>query len=505
MLQKIFNTFKSSKELQGPLFHYIIVTCFPKMCARIRHRRSLFYIEVLRRIQPRGSGFVISKEPLAPSETSNNDGFTQPQPVSFAPSNEPATRNNHDLDFLKELVGHDDFPSAKFPTLHERFKKMKQQKELFLYDKETCGEFCSVVNLVLQGFREKLLVLRSYRPTSDNGSYTTKQASKAPNQVNRYGHLLHKLSRCAALRMYLRHVNPLLSDFSVTAPKRVYLFKEKCADTLDREAEAEELEAELEAGLETDNKDFEFPTEPEEEFTRKDALAWQIYLRWIKLLVSHFSAATMLTEHLSKQGFPVITVNLLETSPGSNRLIPWKTLLKNRKYFPRLTDDYSPGMGPSRSNEEIISILEAAISSKPYDHGFQLQNIRDDWEQIMNGRPTENERLEFANDFDKRFRKIEETIGICGCVAYAQDIRKNLEVWKGAESQSISISSSLILSKIDSMMELCYVFSQFAAPSHFRGTVHCEASMANFLSCSDQRKRQDWKVGYLVHVFVSAI
>ena len=123
----------------------------------------------------------------------------------------------------------------------------------------------------------------------------------------------------------------------------------------------------------------------------------------------------------------------------------------------------------------------------------------------MNGRPTKDERLEIANDFDERFRKIKETIGIHGCVAYAQDIRNNLEVWKGAESQSISISSSLILTKIDSMMELCYVFSQFAAPSRFRGTVHCEANMANFLSCSDQQKLQDGKVGYLVHVFVSVI
>jgi hypothetical protein len=475
------------------------------MCARIDNRRSLFYIEVLRRIQPRGSGFIILKEPLAPSETSNNNGFTQPEPVSLAPSNEPATRNNHDLDFLKELVRHNDFPPVKFPALHERLRKMGQQEGLSVYDKETCGEFCSVVNLALQGFREKLLVLRSYRPTSDNGSYTTKQASQVPYKVNQYGRLLHKLSRTAALRTYLQHINPLLSDFSRPAPKRVYWFKNKSADALDSEVEAEELEAELEAGLETDNKDFEFPTEPEEEFTKKDAHAWQICLRWIKLLVSHFSAATMLAEHLSKEEFPPISVRLLQNSPGSDRLIPWKILLKDRKYFPRLTDDHNLGMGPSRSNEEIISILEAAISSNPYDHGYQLQNIRDDWEQIMNGRPTENQRLEIANDFDERFRKIEETIGIRGCVAYAQDIRKNLEVWKGAESQSISISSSLILSKIDSMMELCYVFSQFAAPSRFKGTVHCEANMANFLSCSDQQKRQDWKVGYLVHVFVSVI
>lgn len=505
MLQRIFNTFKTSETLQPPLFHYIIVTCFPKMCARVDHRRSLFYIEVLRRIKPRGSNFVISKEPLATSETSNNDGFTQLEAVPFALSNEFATKNNHDLEFLKSLVKQKDFSSIEFPALHKRFSEMENQRELPLYDRETCGEFCSAVNLVLQGFRETLSVLRSYRPTSDNGHYAEKQDSAAPYHVNRYGRLLHKLSRSAALRMYLQHVNPLLSDFSLPPPKRVHWFKEKSADALDREVEADELEAELEVGLETDNKDFEFPTEPEEEFARKDTLAWQICLRWIKLLVSHFSAAIMLSEHLAKQEFPQISVRLLQNSPGSNRLIPWKTLLKDRKYFPLLTDDYNPGMGPSRSNEEIISLLETAISSDPYHHGFQLQNIRDDWEQIMNGRPTKDERLEIANDFDERFRKIEETIGIRGCVAYAQDIRNNLEVWKGAESQSISISSSLILTKIDSMMELCYVFSQFAAPSRFRGTVHCEANMANFLSCSDQQKLQDGKVGYLVHVFVSVI
>jgi len=437
---------------------------------------------------------MTSKVPLAPLGTSPSE------PVVFAPSSEPATRkwkNLDDLKFLKVFVGHIDFPKDKFPVLHKRYTKMIQQEGLcLLYDEETCQEFCLAVNLVISGFRERLSELDSHRTALKKGS--AKLRLQVYHEINQYGYMLYMLSRGAALRMYLQNVNPLLSDFHRPAPKRVYLFKEKSTDAFDEgvgeeelEVEMEELGAELEDVLETDNKDFEFPAEPDEEFTEKDPHAWQLCLRWIKLLISYFGAASMLIRHLPVKHFPKINVQLLRNSPGNVNLLPWETLLKDPRYFPLQTRD-----NRDRPNEEIISIIERAISFKPYDHGSQLQAIREDWEEIMKAEPTGiDERYKIAKAFDKRFQEIEATIGIRSCLTYAQGIRNQLTAWKDARSTT----SSLILNNIDSMMELCYVFSQIETPHRFTGTVHCEANIANFLS------RQDSKVGYLIHVFVSVI
>jgi hypothetical protein len=204
----------------------------------------------------------------------------------------------------------------------------------------------------------------------------------------------------------------------------------------------------------------------------------------------------MLMSHIPEKQFPEITVHLLRNSPDDNDLIPWKTLLEDPKYFPPQTLDYNPATGRDRPNEEIISMLQRAISSKPYDHGSQLQEIRDDWEKIMEDRPTKANTADIAQAFDQKFQKIEATIGIPGCLRYAQKIRTQLKDWE--EASASTVPSPVILSKIDSMMELCYMFSQFENHSAFNGTVHCEANIANFLS-------QDLKVGYLVHMFVSVI
>jgi hypothetical protein len=478
--------------------HYLVVTCFPKMWARIDHPRSAFYTEVLGSIQPRGSGFIKSEVPLASLETSN----TSPGPVVF---NEPAKKNAEDLQFLKVLVSRRDFGEDEFPVLHKRYTETNQQLDVCLYDEETCQEFCSVVNLVLKGFRESLSVFASYRLALIEKKENPKKPHKdAYFDVYQYGYMLHMLCRGAALPMYLKNVNPLLSDFHRPAPKRVYLFKEKSANKLveiereEPEAEKEELGVELEDGLEADNKDFEFSAEPEEESAEKGPHAWQICLRWIKLLVSYFSAASMLINHLSIQQFPIINVHLLRNSPGDNTLLSWKTLLKDPSYFPSRTLDPR-----DRTNEEIISMLEQAISFKPSHHGFRLQHIREDWEEIMKDEPADaNKRLEIAEDFDRRFQAIEATIGIRGCLKYARDISNRLKNWKGARPGTTL--SSLILNDIDSMVELCYVLSQFEKPGDFKGTVHCEANIANFLSNRNPQSQVP-KVGYLIHVFVSVV
>ncbi|KDR83466.1 hypothetical protein GALMADRAFT_219293 [Galerina marginata CBS 339.88] len=477
MLQTIFRTCRTKEVVFGPLMHYIIMTCFPKMWAHINHYKSLFYTGVLGSIRPQGTTFI---KPKAPLGTSNNEEKAQFDTVAFALSTKRATKieNKHDREFLATFLIVR--PSNTYSTLRKHSVKMGKDQSLCLYNENTCEEFCSSVDYVLKGFRENLSKFNAYKSALSN-PVKSKVAMYMPKDVDQYGHMLHKLTRGAALRMYLENVNALLSDFHhPPPPKRVFLFKSSTeAARLEALLDAE-IDIELQSGREADYWSFD-PPKPEDTTA---PLAWQVCLRWIKLLVSYFSAASMLVSHICKPEFPPINVRLLRNSPGETSLLPWKDLLKNPKYFPlESAKGYEPETLPDRSNTNIVETINQAILCNPYKHGSNLNVFRNLWGQVMESTLTESETHKIADALDKRFKEFHDTIGIPACRSYAQQIRSELKVWKKGATQN-SMSASLIMSNImdniTSMMEICYLFSQMQK-STFTGTVHCEANLANYL------------------------
>ena len=205
--------------------------------------------------------------------------------------------------------------------------------------------------------------------------------------------------------------------------------------------------------------------------------------------------------------FPTISAKILRNPSGARSFMPWKELLNNPKYFPLK----SVMVGRDRNNANIISSLERAISGKPYELGSLLQDIQVYWQELLKGPKTKDRKEEIASYLNDQLCEVEKSL-VPGCQATAGNIRRNIEKWlenSSAPNPNSSLSISTVVAgqindQIDSMLDMCYIFSQFKNPAPFSGTVHCEANLANYLahprhlSLSDDEESGQVEVGYLV-------
>ena len=98
---------------------------------------------------------------------------------------------------------------------------------------------------------------------------------------------------------------------------------------------------------------------------------------------------------------------------------------------------------------------------------------------------TKDQKEKIASYLNDRLCKVEKFL-VPGCQATAGNIRRDIEKWlenSSAPNPNSSLSvSTVIAGQIDSMLDMCYIFSQFDNPTQFSGTVHCEANLANYFS-----------------------
>jgi hypothetical protein len=314
----------------------------------MKHFRSKFYLDVLLNVGLEKVVFTESKEVPTARETKSDKVF---------------------LGLFVNTRGK--WPENIFPHLHNLANNHQGQDGSFrLYNKSTYQEFHRVVISVIHNFQLKLSELNSYYR---EGSCIIKDAKELISKVIWYGHLLQKLCAGAALRMYLESINESLSDLLYQpAPRRRFSFKEVSRSGLDTAVEVADAEE-----LEADDGDFEVAQDSEESAV-EHLRASQICLRWLKLLIAQFDAANILMRHINLPSFPDISIKILRNPPGRRSLMPWKVLLSNPKYFPKQpTRDQVPDTGRDRDNANIISSLERAISSNPYELGFHLEEIQD--------------------------------------------------------------------------------------------------------------------------------
>jgi len=122
---------------------------------------------------------------------------------------------------------------------------------------------------------------------------------------------------------------------------------------------------------------------------------------------------------------------------------------------------------------------------------------------------TKDQKEKIASYLNDRLCEVEKFL-VPGCQATAGDVWRNIEKWlensnEPNSNSSLSISTVVagqINDQIDSMLDMCYIFSQFDNPAQFSGTVHCEANLANYLhhlpSLPIDEKSGKLEVGYLV-------
>jgi hypothetical protein len=481
MLLRIFNTWKTPDDLNPRLMPYVTMRCFPKMLRRINHPRSKFYLQVFCDVEVSNISFSGSKEPTATALETQLD-------MEF-------------LDLFAKTRGK--WPQDIFPYLH-KLATSKNGRSFQLYNKDTCREFHVVVTTIIESFRDGLSMLNSYteglRSSKGDNTPIPDNITELPSIIDWYGHLLRRLCAGAALRTHLENINQSLAYLLQPAPRRRRSFKMRSDGGLDAAvlnpvADAEDSEVEEEENFEVD--------EESEESAAEHQIPWLICLRWLKLLTAQFEAANNLVGRIAVPDFPTISAKILLNPPGARSLMPWKELLNNPKYFPQK----SVVAGRDRDNADIISSLERAISGRPYELGSILEEIQVYWQEISTAPQTKDEKEKIASELDNKFREVEKFL-VPGCQATAGDIRRNIKKWlenSSAPNSNSSLSVSTVVAgqindQIDSMLDMCYIFSQFDNPTQFSGTVHCEANLANYLCLSlpDDEKSGQVEVGYLV-------
>jgi hypothetical protein len=493
MLLRIFNTWKTWNDLNPLLMPYVTMTCFPKMLGRINHPRSQLYLKVFCDVHLDGISFSRFKEPTATVlETQNDQAFL----VLF-------------------MNTHGKWPQGQFPCLHKLATSEPEIGRSFqLYNEATCREFHVVVQSIIHSFQDELLWLNSYREKlrgnnrGDNTPILDKsKITELPLRVNWYGHLLRRLCAGAALRTHLENINESLANLLQPAPKRRRSFKagsdgggELNVVAYDPDADADAEDSEVDEGnFEVDEESMESAAE------HHDQVPWVICLRWLKLLIAQFDAANNLVARIAVPNFPTISAKILRNTSGARSLMPWKDLLNNPNYFPTK----SVVAGRDRDNANIISSLERAISGRPYELGSQLEEIQNYWQKKIKTQQTKHQKKDIARYLNVKLCEVEKSL-VPGCQATAGDIKRNIEKWLESDSasnanSSLSVSAVVagqINDQIDSMLDMCYIFSQFDNPTHFSGTVHCEATLANYLthfsSLPGDEKLDQVEVGYLV-------
>ena len=471
MLLRIFNTWKTPNDLKLRLLPYVTMSSFPKMWRRINHPRSQHYLRVFRDVKISNITFSGSKEPKATErETRHDRAFLE----SFA-----------------KTLGR--WPPTTFPCLH-KLATSKDDPSFQLYNKDTCREFHVVVKSIIETFQDALSRLNSNR--GDNTPILN-----SIKQVNWYGQLLRRLCGGAALRTHLENINESLAYLLQPATRIRRSFKVGSdggldAAVLDADEEVEDPE-EDEGNFEVDSESGESAAEHQ--------IPWLICHRWLKLLVAQFDAVNNLVGRIALPDFPTISAKILRNRPGARSLMPWKELLNNPKYFP----PKSVMAGRDRDNANIISSLERAISGKPYALGSLLEDIQVYWQELLEGPKTKDRKEEIESYLNDRLCEVEKSL-VPGCQATAGNIRRNIKKWlenSSARNPNTSLSISTVIAgqindQIDSMLDMCYIFSQFDNPAQFSGTVHCEANLANYLShlpsLPDDEKSGQVEVGHLV-------
>jgi len=74
--------------------------------------------------------------------------------------------------------------------------------------------------------------------------------------------------------------------------------------------------------------------------------------QWLNLMVVYFDAILVLSQFAKTKGFIEISVQILSQPLPPQDMMPWKTLLRQKQYFPAISEHSSP------SDSEIIRFLE---------------------------------------------------------------------------------------------------------------------------------------------------
>lgn len=200
---------------------------------------------------------------------------------------------------------------------------------------------------------------------------------------------------------------------------------------------------------------------------------WEAYHEWLKLMVVHFDAVQILSDHMQTAKISEVTIKVISTPRPDKTLLPWKELLNNGRYF---DEDEEEGYAVS----DIVGFLEK----------WQMKQStgQPDVHEVIKKLKSYGEGLGSDSDLDsRRVDDIIEEMKImkaCESPGYTDTRDKlisDMESLKGVE-----LELALKLSKVDEIIIELQSLKDRAAffaklEEIFKGSVHGEVNLGCFM------------------------
>jgi hypothetical protein len=289
-----------------PLQLYIIAACFLKIRHRMKDKNiSKAYYNSLKNVTD------------FPKFTETSKG---------TPKAQEAQSDKHLLIEVLPVL-HEYIPHLPMSNLLRQSEAASAQGPYNIYTEDTHMEFHLLLCELLRRFEISLDKLKAYHEEKDRLSEPSKFESLL-SAVLTYGTALQILARGSAIDKHLKAIEPLLSDHR----------RDKTADIkLQTMTEGKEEEVDIELVGTT--------AQP----------LWKSYRDWLRLMVVHFDAVSILAGHVASPNFQAdkIVIKILSAPLPSQAMLSWEDLL-NSKHFPA----HAPNLAPSATLKEIIDSLK---------------------------------------------------------------------------------------------------------------------------------------------------
>jgi hypothetical protein len=430
---------------------YVIASCLLKIQSRLTHEfLSKPFIESLKKADmqtveikqvPKASGKLASGEAAA------------------------------DERFLCKVVVHctqmNSIVKTPLPNLHKQSVAAIAGKPFEVYTNDTCSEFHALLLELLHLFEVNLAKLVTCRSAIHQGEPMPASFESSLGNVVAIGDALECIARGSAIEAHFRTIESSLVDH-----RRHSVVQQ-----------GTKASNEGETGLEPDTLHVQVQPYAIGEGGQVAPL-WMSYRDWLRLMVAHVEAVTIVSGHVGRR-LPDVTksvsIQILAPPCSGGTMLTWTALLRS-EHFP------ASGYTDTHSTEDIIAFLERySKPTKPVN--ITAESITQTIATIIDL----NNATELANTIALIGKQL-QTLPGCQSPNSARHIEGIIAKLNVVRPQESSEQSSVELSKsqqsireaiqmVKSLMDSSNLFralrkGPLKTGKNFQGKQHCEASLA---------------------------
>jgi hypothetical protein len=439
----ILSKLLSSAEANGEaLQRYIIASCLPKIHSRLTHKiLSKPFIDSLKMINMETVKIVHDPQPPNSSEAVADRAF-------LCEMLHP---------FVKTAC-----VKTPIPNLLEQATAAIAGQPHRIYTDDTCSEFHELLLELLHLFEENLANLLVCRQQQ---SSTESLASLEPHmkRVYIFGHALACISRGSAINTHLKTIESSLLDRRRHADVKPMKVSKQDDDV----PEFDSLHAEV---------------QPYALVVGQEVVPlWMSYRDWLRLMVVHFEAVTIVAGHVTRPAPKPITeisIQILSSPRPGGAMLSWRELLASQHFPGRAVDSETD----KYSAQEIATFLdEYSNLNKPVTKSSLTA------EMVIQAIATLdlNNPAELANSVALIGKQLQSLSGCKspGSTIHINDIILTLNSIRPEEPSDSQRLINDAIRMVQSLMDSSNLFRALRKEplnlgKNFKGHQHCEASLA---------------------------